>query len=180
MLMSSVVQFESNTISASSGIRVVIASDTHYGDDTDNWADLVSKIIELGTDVVLVPGDITARNLESQWEQYQNNWVTPLENAGIHVIDSCGNHESSNSEYWIENMNRSYSCAAWTYGNTAFILTERSRGTFTKADINWLKDVLSEFKNDGYNVFFSSHYALAGNGTEVTDEYWCYTVSVSM
>lgn len=180
ILMSNIFIFtDDNITSADTGIRVVITSDPHYGDDTENWHDLVEEIINLGADVVLVLGDITKDNAENQWEQYQNYWVTPLENAGIHVIDSCGNHESSNSEYWIENMNRSYSCAAWTYGNSAFILTERSRGTFTKADINWLKDVLSEFKNDKYNVFFSSHYALAGNGTEVTDPYWCYTVGDS-
>jgi 3',5'-cyclic AMP phosphodiesterase CpdA len=90
-------------------IRIAVISDINgrYG-STDYHPRLqraINRIIELQPDMVISTGDMVAgqrhapklsrRELESMWQSFQRHVSEPLDNAGIMLVMTPGNHDAS-------------------------------------------------------------------------------------
>jgi hypothetical protein len=174
---------------------IVLSSDLHFGsvhsshgiDIRDDKRDHVQKIIDMkdehNVEIVISAGDITDygtngiccfcsnnnNNSEDELTPLINNWVKPLENAGLDVLLTAGNHDTYtghpyfhkpvlrylkkkyNATYWPWFWMKYNGCYAYSKNNVLIL----SLGIYPK-NLKFLKKNLPKDKKDPVIIFY--HY----------------------
>uniref|UniRef100_A0A6C0B3W0 Calcineurin-like phosphoesterase domain-containing protein n=1 Tax=viral metagenome TaxID=1070528 RepID=A0A6C0B3W0_9ZZZZ len=172
---------------------IILSSDLHFGyldylkdvgirlDKIDHVHKIIQMKDEYNVQMVITAGDLTENGLDGRsilcWRKNTHDeltpmidkWVTPLENAGIDVLLTIGNHDTYTGQPYVykpvfEYIKKKYNatCYPLVYMEHSGCYTQKtnnilfiSLGIYPK-NLKFLKKNLPKDKNDAIIIFY--HY----------------------